>query len=148
MDLIRKLHDVCAADVAVLHGVFPDGELTWDEVMSLPSLPGDVPWKAWFARYCPAEVEGSTWEARLAAQKNQHEMALLAQFCPAGVKGSTWEARLSLVKYDGERASFGRNCPVLGEQDTWVARLALQHNDFNKKWFYLICPAGVEGDPR
>ena len=97
---------------------FPDGG-TWDEVVAELQADRRLAWVSWLGHLCPAGVEGATWEARLALQRNDGERAWLGRLCPAGVEGATWEARLALQREDEERALFGR-----------------------------LCPAGVEGDPR
>lgn len=59
---------------------------------------GRPDWASWLGRWCPAGVEGATWEARLAVQRDDDDRAWLGLYCPAGVEGATWRARAEAMR--------------------------------------------------
>ena len=143
----EMLRDVgaCAPGLAWLSEHHPAGATWRDLVASLAHRPF---WSAWLGCYCPGDVEGATWDARLALQSDDEDRAWLGWRCPAGVAGATWEARLALQRGDYDRACLGWLCPAGVEGATWEARLALQRDDYDRACLVRYCPAGVEGDPR
>ena len=74
----------CDPGLAWLSEHHPGGATWHDLVASLAHRPD---WGAWLGRYCPAGVEGATWEARLAVQRDDYDRARLVRYCPAGVEG-------------------------------------------------------------
>jgi hypothetical protein len=110
----------------------PAEYLTWDERLALQFDDED---RAWLGRYCPAGVEGATWEVRLDLQGGDNvSQSLLGRFCPAFVEGATWEARLAVQVTNDCRAQLGRICPPGVEGATLEARLAVQCDNLGRDY--------------
>ena len=103
---VELLEEIGACDdgLDAFEARFPHGVATWEACVKAANTALKKVWLAWLGRHCPAEVEGSTWEARLAVQRDDGERAALGRFCPTGVAGATFEARMTLQGFDTERA--------------------------------------------
>ena len=110
VELLRSI-DACSGGVGVFKAKFPSGEATWAELVAAAETGVEKEHLAWLGRHCPAGVEGATWEARLALQRNGGGRTRLCWYCPAGVEGATFEARLAVKLDDEERARLDKLCP-------------------------------------
>ena len=132
IDMLESI-GACDEGLAAFEAQFPSGEATWEQCVAAAETRAHKEHLAWLACYCPAGVEGATWEARLALQRYDWGRAWLGRECPSGVKGATWEARLALQRNDDDRAWLGRYCPVGVKGATFESRLAVQNDASGRK---------------
>jgi len=117
----------CRDGIKAFKREFPSGRATWQQVVAMVDMSEEyAKYVAWLGQVCPAGVEGATWEARVALQRDESDRAYLGRRCPAGVKGATWAARLAVQRDDCERAWLGRHCPSGVDGATLEARMAVQ----------------------
>lgn len=114
---------------------FPSGRATWAQCVALAGRSEDwAEYVAWLGAVCPADVEGATWTARLAVQRNSYSRAGLGRNCPSEVDGATWAARLAMQRNNHERAWLGQRCPDGVAGATLEARLAVQLDDWGRRF--------------
>lgn len=97
-------------------------------------------------RNAPEDLEGATFEERLALQKYRYERETLALRCPPSVKGATFAARAAVVhRYKWSRIALGVGGSPEIKGGTWAARLALMPDDSARARLGKECPDGVKG---
>ena len=110
-EMLRSI-GACAEGMTFFAEHFPQARATFQAAAQACVDHGKPAYAVWLAQYCPADVPGATWEARLAVQRSAGDRAWLGQECPAGVRGATWEARLAVQDTAADRAWLGQECPA------------------------------------
>lgn len=97
-DMLRKLN-ACDPGIAAFRARFPDGA-TWDEVTTWLVETAQPTWAAWLGVFCPANIPGATWSARVALQATARHRYWLAKYCPEGIPGESQEDKKNFIEED------------------------------------------------
>ena len=143
-EMLRSI-GACAEGMTFFAEHFPQARATFQAAAQACVDHGKPAYAVWLAQYCPADVPGATWEARLAVQDTADDWARLGRICPAGVPDATWRARLAVQDSAAGRALLGQECPADVPGATWEARLAVQCSAADRALLGRDCPAGVRG---